>query len=130
LVEKRQAEQDPGAPPHRPQVGADEDADLPLSAATANTLSERCVCVDPHSGHFAELSPLIVRTNCSNFALHDLHVYSYIGMVASRAIVGEMPESGQWPKEPSRCRRSDRSNEGKLWLCEVRGSFAACCRWR
>jgi hypothetical protein len=78
------AEQDPGAPPHRPHVGAGEDEDLPLSAATANTLSDRWVWLDPHSGHFAEVSPLIVRTNCSNFALHDLHVYSYIGMVVSR----------------------------------------------
>jgi hypothetical protein len=69
--------QDPGAPPHRPHVGTDDcDEDFALSDATAKTLSARAVFADPHSGHFALASPLIVRWSCSNFALQDLQVYS------------------------------------------------------
>jgi len=48
----------------------------PSEDATAKTLSDRAVFVDPHSGHFAFTSPLIVRCSCSNFALQDLQVYS------------------------------------------------------
>jgi hypothetical protein len=47
------------------------------SDPTANTLSARTVCVDPHDGHFTAASlARIVRCNCSNFASQDLHVYS------------------------------------------------------
>ena len=52
------------------------------SAPTANTLSARAVFTDPHDGHFT-LGPSalsaaldIVRCNCSNFASHDLQMYS------------------------------------------------------
>jgi len=71
-----QAEHDPGGPPHRPQVGAFEEEDFAPSAATAKTLSERTVAVEPHSGHFASVCSLMFRTNCSNLALQDLQVYS------------------------------------------------------
>jgi hypothetical protein len=58
-------------------VGADDDVDdLAVSDATAKTLSERAVFVEPHAGHFAFTSPLIVRCNCSNFALHFWQMYS------------------------------------------------------
>jgi len=53
-----------------------DDFDRAPSAPTANTLSERAVFVEPHSGHFAFGSPLIVRTSCSNLLLHDSQVYS------------------------------------------------------
>jgi len=55
---------------------AADDFARPPSAPTANTLSERAVFVEPHSGHFAVGSPLIVRTSCSNLLLHDWQVYS------------------------------------------------------
>ena len=73
-------EHEPGGPPQRPHVGdesaADEPEDLPDELTAAKTLSARAVLVDPHSGHFTAASPLIVRTSCSNFELHDLQEYS------------------------------------------------------
>lgn len=74
----RYIEHDPGGPPHRPQVGADDvDGVLALAVdATAKTLSDLAVLVDPHSGHLAFTSALIVRWSCSNFAWQDLQVYS------------------------------------------------------
>jgi hypothetical protein len=56
---------DPGAPPHRPHVGAsDADDDFPApSAPTAKTLSARAVFADPHSGQTALWSPDMVRTS-------------------------------------------------------------------
>jgi hypothetical protein len=55
---------------------------LPASAATAKTLSDRDVFVEPHWGHLAGVLAVIVRCNCSKLALHDWQVYSYIGMAA------------------------------------------------
>jgi hypothetical protein len=54
---------DPGAPPHRPQVGGPSltDALLPLSLLTANTLSLRAVFFDPHSGQLGFGPSDIVR---------------------------------------------------------------------
>src|SRR5205085_7579399 len=73
----RYIEQEPGGPPQRPQVGTDvEEADLLLSDATAKTLRDRAVLADPHCGHFALTSPLIVRCSCSHFAWHFSQVYS------------------------------------------------------
>ena len=69
---------DPGAPPQRPHIGA-SDAPPPLfgpAELTAKTLRLRAASGDPHLGHFAFSPPLIVRTSCSNFALHDPQVYS------------------------------------------------------
>ena len=73
-------------PPHRPHIPGADDAAAPVPAEdfappvapTANTLSARAVRLEPHAGHFTFASPLsfIVRCNCSNFASHDLHVYS------------------------------------------------------
>jgi hypothetical protein len=66
---------DPGAPPHRPHVGASEL--LPAAELTAKTLRLRAVFSEPHSGHFtASSADFIERTNCSNFRLHAEHVYS------------------------------------------------------
>ena len=66
---------DPGAPPHRPHVGASEE--LPAVELTAKTLRLRAVFGEPHSGHFtASSADFIERTNCSNFCLHAEHVYS------------------------------------------------------
>jgi hypothetical protein len=68
---------DPGGPPQRPHMGAsDEPAPFGDAELTANTLSVRAVFGDPHCGHFTLASPLIVRTSCSNFPLHDWQVYS------------------------------------------------------
>ena len=75
-------------PPHRPHMpgGADADADVFFapapSAPTANTLNARAVLLDPHDGHLtfgpsaSSAAADIVRCNCSNFASHDLQVYS------------------------------------------------------
>ena len=70
-------------PPQRPHIpGAPLGADdfPPDSAPTAKTLSARAVFVDPHDGHFvpapSSAVAVIVRCNCSNFAWHDLQVYS------------------------------------------------------
>jgi len=49
------------------------------SAPTANTLNDRDVCVDPQLGHFALVASaplLMLRTSRSNFASHDLQMYS------------------------------------------------------
>jgi hypothetical protein len=53
-----------------------EPADFPDPSPTAKTLSARAVLVDPHDGHFAFASPLIVRCSCSNFPPQEPHVYS------------------------------------------------------
>ena len=74
-IQPPHAEQDPGGPPQRPQVGG-VDADFPFSPATAKTLIARAVFAAPQCGHFALLSPLIVRSNCSKRFSQDLHVYS------------------------------------------------------
>jgi hypothetical protein len=47
-----------------------------LDAPAAKTLIARAVLVDPQEGHFALAWLLIERCNCSNFASHDLQVYS------------------------------------------------------
>jgi len=69
--------QDPGAPPQRPHIGA---SDSPLlfgpPELTANTLRLRAASGEPHLGHLALSPRLIVRTSCSNLALHDPQVYS------------------------------------------------------
>jgi hypothetical protein len=58
------------------------DPALPApSAPTANTLSDRAVFTDPHDGHLtsgpsSSSAADIVRCNCSNFASHDLQIYS------------------------------------------------------
>ena len=69
---------DPGAPPHRPHMGASDAPDdfPPDSAPTANTLSARAVFGDPHVGHFGLVSSLIDRCNCSNRPPQPWHVYS------------------------------------------------------
>ena len=64
---------DPGAPPHRPHIGASpppDDFALP-SAPTANTLKLREVFLEPHSGHLALASLLMLRTSWSNFFWQD-----------------------------------------------------------
>ena len=70
----------PGPPqrPHPPGAELADDFDFPdaPSAPTANTLSARAVFAEPHEGHFTFVSPLIVRTSCSNFVSQALHVYS------------------------------------------------------
>ena len=67
--------QDPGAPPHRPHVGASDP--VAVAELTAKTLSLLAVLSDPHCGHFTFSSAdFIERTSCSNFPLHDEHVYS------------------------------------------------------
>lgn len=59
---------DPGAPPQRPQVGAEPALDFD-SAPTAKTLKVRLVRLEPHSGHSIFSRPLIVRNSFSNFVL-------------------------------------------------------------
>jgi hypothetical protein len=63
-LRKDHIEQDPGAPPQRPHIGASEDEPedfAPPSAPTAKTLSARCVFGEPHLGHFGLISLLIER---------------------------------------------------------------------
>ena len=68
---------DPGAPPQRPHMGASDAPELFGPAElTAKTLRLRAVSGEPHCGHLNFGSPLIVRTSCSNFPLHDWQVYS------------------------------------------------------
>jgi len=63
---------EPGAPPHRPHIGAASfAADFPdPSPPTAKTLSAFNVCVEPHSGHAGFTSDDIDRTSSSNRFLH------------------------------------------------------------
>ena len=60
-LRKDHIEQDPGAPPQRPHIGASAEDFAPPSAPTANTLSARCVFGEPHLGHFGLISLLIER---------------------------------------------------------------------
>jgi hypothetical protein len=57
---------DPGGPPQRPQVGISPPALLADSVPTANTLSARAVCVEPHFGHAIGSSECIDFTSFSN----------------------------------------------------------------
>lgn len=70
----QRAAHDPGAPPHRPQIGADDS--LADSAPTAKTLSDRAVFVDPHLGHAIGSVEFIDFTSFSNFLSQDLQAYS------------------------------------------------------
>jgi len=66
-------------PPHRPHIpGADEALLLlaPSTDDTANTLSARAVCFEPHDGQGTVSGELIDRTSFSNLVSHDLHAYS------------------------------------------------------
>ena len=69
---------EPGAPPHRPQLGpADGACEDLASAPTANTLSVLAVFFELHSGQATFSSAaLIARTSFSNFASHCWQVYS------------------------------------------------------
>jgi hypothetical protein len=67
--------QGPG-PPHRPHPGAAAEELGLLDDPAAKTLIARAVLVDPQLGHFAFVSELIERSNCSNLASQALQVYS------------------------------------------------------
>jgi hypothetical protein len=69
---------DPGAPPHRPQLGVGSLAPpvFPESAATAKTLSAFLVFFDRHSGHATAGASVIDRCNCSKVAPQDSQAYS------------------------------------------------------
>jgi hypothetical protein len=67
---------EPGAPPHRPQVGAAALEPFDDSAPTAKTLSARAVFVEPHFGHAIASSELIDFTSFSNWFSHFLQTYS------------------------------------------------------
>jgi len=68
--------QDPGCPPQRPHIGASAPLLFGPAELTANKLRLRAASGEPHLGHLAFSPPFMVRTSCSNLALHDSQVYS------------------------------------------------------
>jgi len=68
-------------PPHRPHGPGDAERADPArrlldSVPTAKTLSARAVFAEPHSGQSIFASAWLIERLCSNFASHDLQVYS------------------------------------------------------
>jgi hypothetical protein len=57
-------------------MGASDAPPFGDAELTAKTLRLRAVFADPHCGHFTFAPPLMLRTSCSNFPLHDWQVYS------------------------------------------------------